>query len=679
MFQIAFGLGKDTQHATWVGDAFRDLVSLFDKVVYSLIKYVYAIFFNIASAEIIQPTVVKTFYGRIQLLLGVIMIFKFAISLLQVIINPELLTDQKQGFGKIITKIIMMLVMFVAIIPLNIPKEDATTGSYNEFLNQYGLLFGTLQSLQYRILENNTIAKIVLSNQGTTTLPGADAKTQADKEKAQRDAGDMLAGYVIKPFLQLNKEVCPSKDINNGDEDLYSKYEKAGADYLLSHVTDTTCYDNFEPKRGIKQKKAKYALAYCPVISTVCGLIVLVCLLGFCIDIAIRTIKLAVLRLIAPIPIISYINPKSSENGTFANWVKMVTTTYLDLFIRLAIIYFIVFLVQGFISSKGVDVGLSDSITGALASVFIIIGLFFFARQAPKFIRDALGIKGGMSNVGLAGILGGAGALATGGDFNDVINAGRQSGNAQIEAFNQGKQGPRLGQSFNAGRDMMAQELTGNDKMTYDQMRIGRGYLRHNNVNERGTEDQKIKMYDLKDEAAKAKNKYEIFAHGEMTNEELDDFARRYGHYDAHGGADGNGGYVLNDLERTNVLDALENDYLNKEADAGRAESKYKDMQTMLDKYGGSRSSYRAKHGNLKRSTAQRDTRFSDFTTREGREAIKSGGVRAVAGAVADATRNLASDRRNERDTQRTERINERDSTIKNYNDNLNQSRNNRP
>ena len=131
----------------------------------------------------------------------------------------------------------------------------------------------------------------------------------------------------------------------------------------------------------------------------------------------------------------------------------------------------------------------------------------------------------------------------------------------------------------------------------------------------------------------------------------------------------------MSDLERINVLKDLEKDYLRKEADAGSAESKYKDMQTTLDKYGGSRNSYRAKHGNL-RKPAQRDTRFSDFTTSEGRAAIRSGGVRAVASSVIDAPRNFVSDKRNEREAQRTKRLNTRDSSINNYNDNLNQTRN---
>ena len=115
MFQIAFGLGTDSQHSEWYSDIPRLLLSMLDNVVYTLVKYLYAIFFNIANTNIIDSEIIETFYSRIQLILGVVMIFKLSVSLLQVIINPELLTDPKQGFGKIISRVLIMLVMFLSL------------------------------------------------------------------------------------------------------------------------------------------------------------------------------------------------------------------------------------------------------------------------------------------------------------------------------------------------------------------------------------------------------------------------------------------------------------------------------------------------------------------------------------------------------------------------------------
>ena len=117
------------------------------------------------------------------------MIFKLAVSLLQVIINPDLLNDQKQGVGKIIVRIVTMLAMFAAITPLNI-QGNITENSYEDYLNKNGLLFGTMYSLQHRILENNTIAKLILGNSGSSiskTTEETNKLVKKDKNKLSDD------------------------------------------------------------------------------------------------------------------------------------------------------------------------------------------------------------------------------------------------------------------------------------------------------------------------------------------------------------------------------------------------------------------------------------------------------------------------------------------------------------
>ena len=136
MVQLLFGLGTDTADVNVVSNALRMLCSMLDRVVYELIVIIYQILFNIADATILSSEFIKDFYSRVQLILGVFMIFKLAISLLQAVINPDMLTDQKKGMGKIISRMIIMLVMLTAIMPLNIPNADA--GSYNAYLNQKG-------------------------------------------------------------------------------------------------------------------------------------------------------------------------------------------------------------------------------------------------------------------------------------------------------------------------------------------------------------------------------------------------------------------------------------------------------------------------------------------------------------------------------------------------------------
>ena len=56
--------------------------------------------------------------------------------------------------------------------------------------------------------------------------------------------------------------------------------------------------------------------------------------------------KLIILRMIAPIPVISYIEPKSAKDGAFSHWTKTFISTWAELFINLALIYFIVYMID---------------------------------------------------------------------------------------------------------------------------------------------------------------------------------------------------------------------------------------------------------------------------------------------------------------------------------------------
>ena len=59
--------------------------------------------------------------------------------------------------------------------------------------------------------------------------------------------------------------------------------------------------------------------------------------MAFSIDIGIRVAKLGFLQLIAPIPIAQ--NITSDETLTQTKWFKSITSTYLDIFMKLIIIF----------------------------------------------------------------------------------------------------------------------------------------------------------------------------------------------------------------------------------------------------------------------------------------------------------------------------------------------------
>lgn len=464
----------DFMNANTINDLIRSLFALLDRVAYWALGLMYEILFNVASADIFSNATIKNFYGRIQLILGVFMIFRLAITIIKGILNPDTFTDKKAGFGNVITRVVTALVLLAVLTPINIPSART---EYEIQLNNNGLLFGTLYSLQTRILENNTLGRLILgttdnatggssSNDGTMT--GADKQG----ERLEKSA-DIFTSTILKGFVRINVKSDGGKDETNPEDrvceyidqktlDVYTAYDADPNEILaLVNASCETQGGFFEDiLAGYKRLtgKDKYIFAYMPVISTVVAVIFIWILLGEIITIAIRSIKLAVLRLIAPIPIISYIQP-SKDGGSFGAWTKALISTYLELFLHLAVIYFIIFLIQDMIVN-GIVINTGTGIIGIISMIFIWIGMFFFIRQAPKFIMNVLGIKSSGSNVGLAAIMGGT-AMAMGGGGAAGFALGALNGaESATKAFNQGK-AYGLGDSWNSNSDLMAKIRTG--------------------------------------------------------------------------------------------------------------------------------------------------------------------------------------------------------------------------
>ena len=139
-----------------VGNLIRSLGSALNFCVYFLLGLMYQIFFNVASAQLFESETIKNFYGRVQLIIGVFMVFKLAITILQGIMDPEKFMGNKEGFGTIITRVVVALIMLAVIVPINVPDVQ-NANSYEKYINNNGLLFGTLYSLQDRILSGNTL------------------------------------------------------------------------------------------------------------------------------------------------------------------------------------------------------------------------------------------------------------------------------------------------------------------------------------------------------------------------------------------------------------------------------------------------------------------------------------------------------------------------------------------
>lgn len=492
----------DLMPATTISDLIRTvLVTVIDRPAFLILNVVYQVFFNVATAELFSNMTVRTVYYRCQMVIGIFMLFKFAVTILEGIVDPTRITDKKQGAGKIITRIITSLVILALITPINIPKPKT---EWERQLNNNGIIFGALYSLQDRILKNNTLGKLILGTLDDSNVKNnsvAEAASQFAKSIAQSFVRyNLKSGQLTPPPQGGEYEDVISNRVCITDSDVEDKYNNGNTQEILSLVNLECSGQNgnsFSPFLKKVFGGAQYVFAYSPI-GGICAYIISIILIGFTVDIAIRAIKLAVLRLIAPIPIISHMNISAKESkgaDSFSLWVKSITTTYIDLFVRLAVLYFVIALIQQMILPGGVRAQVGTGLTGAIAFVFIVIGLLLFARQAPKFFQDVLGLQGTMSNIGLSAILAGAGTLRQGGSLRDARYAVEDSVDNNINAINSGKAPPSVGMAYNAGRDLAAQMITGNDKMTAKAMNRGQGILSHEGITPNIASKYKNDMY----------------------------------------------------------------------------------------------------------------------------------------------------------------------------------------
>ena len=165
------------------------------------------------------------------------------------------------------------------------------------------------------------------------------------------------------------------------------------------------------------------------IFSIITGIGLIIYLLFLCVEIIIRRLKLFFLEVLAPIPIISYVDPKDK---TFNTWFKMYISTYLDLFIKLIAIKIAIDLVAAisneFWSTGNIDTGI---IGGTLIKFFYIVAILAFAKILPTMIskifnldsmggsfKDIMGMAKGVTRAGMgaagAALGAGAGVLAMG-------------------------------------------------------------------------------------------------------------------------------------------------------------------------------------------------------------------------------------------------------------------------
>lgn len=380
----------------------RWIFSWIDLIVVWAIELLYVLLIKIADTNVLGDLIYH-YLGRIYTFLGIFMVFKLSLSIINYIVNPDALTDKSKGFSKLITNVVISLVL-LAITPN---------------------IFDAAFKLQSDLLGQNVIYQIVTGKKLAT------GGTMEDNAKAQ---GKSMSYAVYSSFIYPSS-ISDASNIAVNEIIVENCKSSDGAGCLLSN--DVIAKEDSDDK---------FVYEYKFIISTICGCAVVYMLFTFCFQAALRAVKLSFLQIIAPIPILSMIDPKTGTSK-ISKWGKECGKTYIDLFIRLAAIFFALDIIHNVIEgSDGVMITFSTGqpVTNLLVRLFIIIGCLMFAKQMPQLISDILGIKldgggfslkkqlSGLPGMGLAKTLG-AGAIGYAGGM--AANAWATKGNWKGKGF----------------------------------------------------------------------------------------------------------------------------------------------------------------------------------------------------------------------------------------------------
>jgi len=333
--------------------ALYGIFSFLDYAIYSMVKYVVRLIILIANADFFKEDTIGEVASKVYVVLGVLVLFKIVISCIQYMVNPDTFDDKDKGMAGILKKAVISMALLAVVQPV----------------------FKFALEMQSTIV--STIPSIVLGN-SSERVTIKDNNSQTFRDSLDK-ISDQVAGTTIWSFVTPKK----NRNVTNGTTvDEFQQKITLGCDGSIWALFDTNKCD-YEYRIGI---------------STAAGIFLLYVLVSMTLDVGIRTIKFGILQILAPIPISSYIVSKDKLN----KFVKLSTKVYLDLFVRLGVIYFIIFFIQKVIESIG-DAGniiasgayKPEPLEQSFIKVVIIVALFMFAKNAPKFICEVLGIDGG--------------------------------------------------------------------------------------------------------------------------------------------------------------------------------------------------------------------------------------------------------------------------------------------
>lgn len=331
----------------FAGNILYELFILIDSIVYSIAAYAIQAFFAMAELDFVANGFEQISYilGRIMILCGVFALFKLSFTLINYIIDPGKANKSAETGTKLVKNILIAIVLLVSL----------------------NLIFTSLYKFQNSIIKNNVIPKIIYGADNYDS----NGQEMDIKENAKKFANTIFVSLMLGGNSNENLSI-PAK--NAVDRVL----DGASINLLSPYATDS-------------------GFNYLPFISFIVGVLVCYYFLVFAIELGIRMVKLLVLQILAPIPIIMSIDP--TQNDKLKKFGKLYSGIYLSVFIRIFTVY-LAFAAISLIGNILGNISETSSGTSWLVHILLIIAIFKATKELPKLIEDALGMKLGLGDAG---------------------------------------------------------------------------------------------------------------------------------------------------------------------------------------------------------------------------------------------------------------------------------------
>lgn len=332
----------------------RKLAGSICNAIYSLISILFDVFYNLANIRILNARYevngvwhdapITVIYKRVTLLLGIIMVFYVTFQFIKYILEPDTFSDKEKGGEKLVFKLIIVVVL----------------------MGTVPTIFDKAYDIQRLILNSHLIDKVLIGN------------TNSNMGSFGRNLSANVFSLFYYPDVSISEELICEDELECQE---IVKMNIGGLTRVGSMPVITTGL-------GKKVSEGRYAIHFDAWFAMGVGLFLCYILVLYVIDVGVRVAQLTYLQIIAPIPIIAYLSPK--KDGMFQKWVKQCVITFLDLFIRLFIIYFMLLVISNIsISSIGESINANvDETTKTWVYIALILGLLLFAQKAPKLIQE---------------------------------------------------------------------------------------------------------------------------------------------------------------------------------------------------------------------------------------------------------------------------------------------------